>query len=173
MEASYPHLWVTTEWYGNGSGQPKNRGPVLPEPWTLFCKEESKHVLSVERSQWGRIIFGIKPGPNFQWTWAAMSALHLNFFTTARSASERCYSTKNWLSSRLLTSVVTRGMVFPSWYKPLPLQCLCVVPLASSGYTIWIYFVWKKSGHFSFSVNYENWLSARIHTTLNYFNLEE
>ena len=36
--------------------------------------------------------------------------------------SRKFYPSENWLSSSCLTSVITRELVFPSWYQPLTLS---------------------------------------------------
>ena len=43
-----------------------------------------------------------------------------------------CYPSKNWLSSRCLTSVIVRELVFPSWHQPLTLPWVFWTDIFSS-----------------------------------------
>ena len=85
-------------------------------------------------------------GPNFPSPWANMLALRLDFSTAA--LTRKFYPSENWLSSRFLTSVIVRELVFPSWHQPL---------------TIFSNEYWSWNVH-SWIAMYDNMTSRRTYT---------
>ena len=63
--------------------------------------------------------WGQPQGPNFPSPGATMLALRLDCSTAALTTPQKVLPSENWLSSRCLTSVVVRELVFPSWHQPL------------------------------------------------------
>ena len=89
---------------------------------------------------------------NFPPPWATMLYLHHG---CSKAASPTPQPSENWLSSRCLTSVIVRELVFPSWISRLPEQ------------PCWLYTLNVLQQHLPLPSRFyppENWLSSRCLT---------